>query len=220
MRRVMDLTVALVEDHPAILTALTVELHAAFPVREVRTARHVDELLDSDGPYDVVILDVQLNDDSDPVENVRRLTERGWPVLLYTQETNARVVARCFRAGASGIVSKSQDLADLMEAVRIVADSQPYLSGDWAAALASEAAAIPALAPREAEALRMYASGLPMKSVARRMGISPETVKDYLMRVRRRYDEVGRPAATKTELYFRAVEDGLVAPPEVGHDPA
>jgi len=60
----------------------------------------------------------------------------------------------------------------------------------------------------------MYASGLPMKSVARRMGISPETVKDYLMRVRRRYEEVGRPAATKTELYFRAVEDGLVDPPE------
>jgi two-component system, NarL family, response regulator DevR len=52
-----------------------------------------------------------------------------------------------------------------------------------------------------------------MKSVARRMGISPETVKDYLMRVRRRYGEVGRPAATKTELYFRAVEDGLVPPP-------
>ena len=79
--------------------------------------------------------------------------------------------------------------------------------------LRSDAAAIPSLAPREAEALRMYASGLPMKSVARRMGISPETVKDYLMRVRRRYDEVGRPAATKTELYVRAMEDGLVNPP-------
>lgn len=210
-----ELSVALVDDHPAIFTALTAEISSTFPLASVAQARHVRDLLDTPGPYDVVILDVQLNDDSDPADNVRQVTERGWPVLLYTQETSARVVARCFQAGAKGIVGKSQDLGDLMDAVRIVAGSQPYLSGDWAAALTSEAAAIPALAPREAEALRLYASGLPMKSVARRMGISPETVKDYLMRVRRRYDEVGRHAATKTELYFRAVEDGFVEPPEV-----
>lgn len=210
-----DLTVALVEDHPAILRAISAEIGATFPAARVTQARHVSEVLATPGPYDVVVLDVQLNDDSDPADNVRRVAGRGWPVLLYTQETNARIIARCFRAGAKGIVGKGQDLADLMDAVRIVADSQPYLSGDWAAALQSEGPVIPVLAPREAEALRMYASGLPMKSVARRMGISPETVKDYLMRVRRRYDEVGRPAATKTELYFRAVEDGLVEPPEV-----
>lgn len=209
-----ELSVALVDDHPAIFTALTAEISSAFPLSRVSQARHVSEVLATPGPYDVVVLDVQLNDDSDPADNVRRVMERGWPVLLYTQETSARVVARCFQAGAKGIVGKSQDLGELMDAVRIVAGSQPYLSGDWAAALTSEAAAIPALAPREAEALRLYASGLPMKSVARRMGISSETVKDYLMRVRRRYDEVGRHAATKTELYFRAVEDGFVDPPE------
>ena len=205
--------VALVDDHPAILRAVTGEISAAFHVAEVFGARHVDEVVATPGPYEVVILDVQLADDSDPADNVRRITERGWPVLLYTQETNARMVARCFRAGAKGIVGKSQDLADLLEAVALISDGQPYLSGEWAAALSSDAVAIPSLAPREAEALRLYASGLPMKSVARRMGISPETVKDYLMRVRRRYDEVGWPAATKTELYVRAVEDGLVEPP-------
>ena len=208
------LTVALVDDHPAILRAVISEIMAAFPMSEVCQSKHVDDVLATPGPYDLVVLDVQLGDDSDPATNVRRVSERGWPVLLYTQETNARVVARCFRAGASGIVGKSQDLADLLEAVRLIVSGQPHLSGDWASALSSDAAAIPSLAPREAEALRMYASGLPMKSVARRMGISPETVKDYLMRVRRRYEEVGRPAATKTELYFRAVEDGLVDPPE------
>ena len=209
----LGLRVALVDDHPAILRAVMGEITAALRVADVCRARHVDEVLTTPGPYDVVVLDVQLADDSDPADNVRRLTERGWPVLLYTQEANARMVARCFRAGAKGIVSKSQDLADLLEAVNLISDGQPYLSGEWASVLNSDAAVIPSLAPREAEALRMYASGLPMKSVARRMGISPETVKDYLMRVRRRYDEVGRPAATKTELYVRAVEDGLVDPP-------
>jgi DNA-binding NarL/FixJ family response regulator len=209
----LGLRVALVDDHPAILRAVMGEITAAFHMAEVSRARSVDEVLATAGPYEVVVLDVQLADDSDPAENVRRLSEQGWPVLLYTQETNARMVARCFRAGAKGIVDKSQDLADLLEAVALIADGQPYLSGEWASVLSSDAAVIPSLAPREAEALKLYASGLPMKSVARRMGISPETVKDYLMRVRRRYDEVGRPAATKTELYVRAVEDGLVNPP-------
>jgi DNA-binding NarL/FixJ family response regulator len=209
----LGLRVALVDDHPAILRALITEVTASLHVAVVVSARDVNGVLATPGPYDVVVLDVHLADDSDPAENVRRISGQGWPVLLYTQGTNARVIARCFRAGAKGIVGKSQDLADLLEAVSLIADGQPYLSDDWAAVLSSDAAVIPSLAPREAEALKMYASGLPMKSVARRMGISPETVKDYLMRVRRRYDEVGRPAATKSELYVRAVEDGLVDPP-------
>ena len=208
------LTIALIDDHPPILRAVIDELTATLGVRSPVSARHVDEVLGTPGPYDLVILDLQLDDGTDPADNVRRLVERGWPVLLYTQETNARVVARCFRAGASGIVGKNQELDDLVEAIRLIVAGEPYLSGDWAAALASDVGDIPSLAPREAEALRLYASGLPMKSVARRMAISPETVKDYLMRVRRRYDEVGRPAPTKTELYIRAVEDGLVKPPD------
>lgn len=209
-----ELTVALVDDHPPILRAVIDELTATLGLRHTFTARHVAEVLATPGPYSVIVLDVQLTDGTEPADNVRRLVQRGWPVLLYTQETNARVVSRCFKAGASGIVGKNQELSDLVDAITITATGQPYLSGDWAAALASEVGRIPSIPPREAEALRLYATGLPMKSVARRMDISQETVKDYLMRVRRRYDEVGRPAPTKTELYQRAVEDGLVPPPQ------
>lgn len=209
------LKVALVDDHPPILRAVIDALTDALGAIEAVPARHVLQLDQPGVPdpaaFDVVILDLQLGDGSDPVDNVAWLLQRGWPTLLYTQETSAAVVGRCFRAGASGIVSKSEELATLVEAVRIVAGGSPYLSGDWAGVL--EAQQIPNLPPREAEALQLYAAGLPMKSVARRMGISPDTVKEYLMRVRRRYDEVGRPAQTKTELYIRAVEDGLIHGP-------
>jgi DNA-binding CsgD family transcriptional regulator len=47
-----------------------------------------------------------------------------------------------------------------------------------------------------------------MKSVAKLMAISEETVKQYLGRVRRKYSLAGRAAPTKLELYHRAVEDG------------
>jgi two-component system nitrate/nitrite response regulator NarL len=52
-----------------------------------------------------------------------------------------------------------------------------------------------------------------LKSVARKMTISEETAKQYLGRIREKYANAGRAAATKMELYHRAVEDGYLPPP-------
>jgi DNA-binding CsgD family transcriptional regulator len=71
----------------------------------------------------------------------------------------------------------------------------------------------PDLSPRERDALRLYASGLKLAAVARRMDISPHTVKEYLDRVRMKYQQVGRPARTRTELYAEARRDGLLSDP-------
>jgi two-component system nitrate/nitrite response regulator NarL len=54
---------------------------------------------------------------------------------------------------------------------------------------------------------------MPLKSVARKMAISEQTVKQYLGRVREKYALAGRAAPTKLELYHRAVEDGHLLPP-------
>ena len=61
--------------------------------------------------------------------------------------------------------------------------------------------------------VNLYATGLPLKSVARRLGVAEETAKEYLARVKRKYLEAGRPVRTRTELYVRALEDGLIEPP-------
>jgi DNA-binding NarL/FixJ family response regulator len=53
---------------------------------------------------------------------------------------------------------------------------------------------------------------MPLKSVARRMGLSEETVKQYVCRVREKYSRAGRAAPTKMDLYYRAVEDGHLPP--------
>ena len=47
-----------------------------------------------------------------------------------------------------------------------------------------------------------------MKSVACRLGVSPDTAKQYIDRVRLKYRKAGREATTKVDLYRRAVEDG------------
>ena len=70
----------------------------------------------------------------------------------------------------------------------------------------------PMLSAQETRALQLYATGMPMKSVARRMCISEETAKQYVGRVREKYARAGRAAPTKLDLYYRAVEDGHLPP--------
>ncbi|MGH3184774.1 MAG: LuxR C-terminal-related transcriptional regulator [Streptosporangiaceae bacterium] len=66
----------------------------------------------------------------------------------------------------------------------------------------------PALSPQETRALQLYATGMPIKSAARKMTISDDTAKQYRGRVREKYARAGRAAPTKLDLYYRAVEDG------------
>ncbi|SMD25506.1 hypothetical protein [Kibdelosporangium aridum] len=46
--------------------------------------------------------------------------------------------------------------------------------------------------------------------VADKMGVSTSTVNTYLDRVRIKYANAGRPAATKAALLARAIQDGLI----------
>jgi two-component system, NarL family, nitrate/nitrite response regulator NarL len=48
-----------------------------------------------------------------------------------------------------------------------------------------------------------------LDSAARKIGVSPRTAEDYLNRVKKKYEEAGRPARTKLELAQRFSEDGL-----------
>ena len=145
---------------------------ATFPGAALtEVAPTVAKLLARDPAVDIVLLDIGLDDGSDIEDNVTQLRGRGWPVLLYTQERRPGLIARAFRAGAAGLVGKHEDLEMLAEAIRSVAAGEVHLTPEWAAAV--EADTLPQLAPREAEAVTLYATGLPLKSVARRMGISP-----------------------------------------------
>jgi DNA-binding CsgD family transcriptional regulator len=72
----------------------------------------------------------------------------------------------------------------------------------------------PHLSRRQHEVLVAYATDSDLlPTVARRLGMDPETLKTHLRRIRAKYAQVGRPAPTRRDLYVRAVEDGLVPPP-------
>jgi DNA-binding NarL/FixJ family response regulator len=160
----------------------------------------------------VALLDVELGPGSaDVATNTAVFDAAEVPVLLISAFDDPLTIRAGMRAGALGFVPKRVTYEQLMEALMTVAKDELYLSIDLASMLAS-ASDTPDLSPRELDALRLYASGLKLSAVAHRMGISPHTAKEYLDRVRTKYREVGRPVATRTELYAAASRDGLLPP--------
>ncbi len=159
---------------------------------------------------DCILLDVELGPDApDVATNCRAIRAAGVDVLMISAFDNAVAIRAGMAAGALGFVPKRVSYDDLVEALASVSKGEIYLSVELASTLAS-APESPDLSPRELDALRLYASGLKLTAVARRMDISPHTVKEYLDRVRAKYQHVGRTARTRTQLYAEAARDGLL----------
>jgi DNA-binding NarL/FixJ family response regulator len=207
------LRLAIVDDHELVREGMRalLENQARDAVEIVYSGAVVAEAIAS-GPG-VVLLDVELGPGAaDVATNAASCRNAGIPVLLISAYDDAVSIRSGMHAGALGFVPKRVSYGQLMEALSTVARDELYLSVDLASMLAS-AADTPDLSPRELDALRLYASGLKLSAVAHRMGISPHTAKEYLDRVRAKYQQVGRPARTRTELYAAASRDGLLSSP-------
>lgn len=203
---------AIVDDHELVREGLCalIEAQASDVVEIAYSGGSVEEAL-ATAPS-VVLLDVELGPGAaDVATNTAAFHAAGIPVLLISAFDDPGSIRAGMRSGALGFVPKRVSYEQLQEALDCVAKDELYLSVDLASMLAS-AADTPELSPRELDALRLYASGLKLAAVAHRMGISPHTAKEYLDRVRAKYQQVGRPARTRTELYAAASRDGLLPP--------
>jgi DNA-binding NarL/FixJ family response regulator len=184
-------------------------------VQVVATAATVDALLAGPGrAAQVVLLDLDLQDGTTVEGNVAAIREAGPAVLVLAASDKPLAVRAAIRGGALGYVLKSEEASLVREAIAAVAAGSDWISPRLAYIFAADDDPDrPVLSPQEERALRLYATGMPMKSVARRMTLAEETVKQYVSRVREKYARAGRAAPTKIELYYRAVEDGYLPPP-------
>lgn len=73
----------------------------------------------------------------------------------------------------------------------------------------------PVLGAREREVLLTWLLQDTKEHTARTLYITPNTVRTHVERVRAKYAAIGRPAATKTELLIRAIQDGLLPMDEI-----
>lgn len=210
----MAITVAIVDDHPAILAGITAWLAASDPpIRVVATGSSVDAALTPPGrEADVVILDLVLGDGQPCFRTtLGTLADRGRAVLVYTMCEDEDVALTCLDLGAAAVLAKAEGPDHLVAAVRAAAENRPYLPPALAGAIAANSDPCqPKLSEREREVLTQWFQCESKKEVANRTGVSVRTVGTFLDRARLKYAKAGRPAHTKAALLARAVQDGLI----------
>ncbi len=69
---------------------------------------------------------------------------------------------------------------------------------------------IPALSPREIEVLTTWLRLDSKEEVGRQLYVAMGTINTHLLRIRAKYEMVGRPAPTKSALLARALQDGFL----------
>jgi two-component system uhpT operon response regulator UhpA len=204
--------VAIVDDHEAVRLGFagTCKDHG-FEL--VASAATVDELLAeiSDQDCAVVVADLSLADGSLVQDNIERLVESGPAVLIYSIADKPPLMRTALRAGATAIVSKSRPMATLVEAISLAAQGIIINNAETSALIdADRPFKEVKLSDREREVLSLYASGMSLKQVAYQLQIKPSSAKEHIDRVRVKYAKLGREAATKVDLFRRAVEDGIL----------
>lgn len=128
-------------------------------------------------PQGCVLLDVRMPA-MDGLDVQQALLDRGvtMPVIILTGHADVSIAVRAMKAGAVDFLEKPFEKAMLIAAIEAAFDRVE--KADGAAARAAEAnVVLGVLTPREREVLDGLAQGLPNKTIAYDLGISPRTVE-------------------------------------------
>jgi len=133
-------------------------------------------------------------------------------IVVVTTFSNDEYVYDALRAGASGFLLKRTRADEMLRAIRLVAGGDsllfPAAIRNLAARHGTGTRGLPAvLSDREAEVLRLMATGLSNAEIAARLYVSPETVKTHVSNV---LGKLG--ARDRTQAVIAAYESGFITP--------
>ena len=203
----------ILEDHPLVREALAERL-----VRHLGDVDFVyigDSVLSAltaieEHGVDVVVMDLDLNDSVSPIVNVVSLAETGARVLIVSALGDGVTIRAAFTAGVIGFLPKSAEPEEFVAAIEAALRGEKYTSAEAAAAMLADSDSLVDLSDQERRAMVLYASGLKMRAVARHMGVSDSTAREYIRRLRAKYEKAGAPLPSKTELYRMAQREGIL----------
>ncbi|MFG2521361.1 response regulator [Streptomyces sp. NPDC048527] len=215
----MPLTVLLVDDEPLVRAGLRAVLSAQPDIEVVGEAADgaaVIPLVRQLRP-DVVAMDVRmpLLDGIEATRAVLRSIAEPPKILVITTFENDEYVYGALRAGADGFLLKRSRPAEIVHAVRLVAEGESLLfpaavrrlAAEYGNASAREAMDRAALTEREADVLRLMTRGLSNAEIAQRLVVGTETVKSHVSGV---LAKLG--ARDRTQAVIAAYESGFVSP--------
>ncbi|MGC5364835.1 response regulator [Streptomyces sp. DT24] len=215
----MAVTVLLVDDEPLVRVGLRAVLEAQPDIEVVGEAADgaaVIPLVRRLRP-DVVAMDVRmpLMDGIEATKVVLRTVPEPPKIIVVTTFENDEYVYEALRAGADGFLLKRARPAEIVHAVRLVAEGESLLfpaavrqlAAEYGTNAARTAMDRAALTEREAQVLRLMARGLSNAEIAAKLVVGVETVKTHVSAV---LAKLG--ARDRTQAVIAAYESGFVAP--------
>lgn len=189
------ITVAVVDDHAAIRSGLSMMIGAHDDIRIVAEADDGDSAVTITRTHapDVVLMDIRMPG-TDGIEATRRIVGSTHSrVLILTTFDLDEYVFAALRAGAAGFLLKTASADELVGAIRSVADGDAVLAPQAARAVIgqfvrtaprrAEPPGFADLTEREHEVLSLLGSGLSNAELSKILGVSAPTVKTHVSRV-------------------------------------
>lgn len=211
--------VLVVDSHPVLRGVVRMACGSTADLEVVAEAGGVAQAIEAAAASDpdVVVLDLELSD-GDGTDVIRELQSMGSTAraLVLTDRTNGAAVLACLRLGVAGFVDKSTGIRTIGTAIRRVGRGERVIDRELEQAAVMElgrfarqsregAEMAASLTRRELEILELISSGLTMRQVATRLGISPRTVETHVAKLYRKL-----AVRTRVQAVARAASLGLI----------
>lgn len=211
-----SIKVTIADDHPTVLGGLVHTLEPVSTIQIVATCQNSTELIAAlqKQTCDVVISDYAMpsgeyGDGLVLFEYLRRHFPKVGIIALTVMDSPA-VIRALISAGVTSILSKSDATGHIITAIHSSYAGGSYLSPTIEQVVNNSETTgdQQPLSPRELEVARLFASGLSMTDIARRLNRSKQTVSTQKTTAMRKLG-----VANDVELIRYAIESGLIASP-------
>lgn len=184
-----SIEILIIDDHPAICEGINSILNTM--VKKPLTVRFA--LNSSDAikllkikPVNLIILDVNIGDESG-LTLLKQLKK--WattPVLVMSFHTDCRTINSMLKEGANGYVSKMISTKELVQAFEAVLSGSSYFDDETYNAILKGSTNKPDefLTSREVEILTLLSKDLTQDEIAKTLSISPRTVEGHARNLR------------------------------------
>lgn len=178
----------IIEDHSIVALGLKTLLTGNAALGTIDNATTVKQAIEETVKqhYDLYIIDVELPDMSgiELVNSLKTLSPDS-AFIFHTVHDELWTLRQMMNSGADGIVMKSDDTAELLNAISQVLAGGSYFSSNYRQAC-EQMEKYQELSRREVEVLQLIAEGLMTRDIAQRLFVSDNTVEFHRKRIMRK----------------------------------
>src|SRR3954470_24391885 len=196
----------IIDEHPVVRQGVRALLERELGGVQVADAATPESALnDRQGQApDVVIIDPRSAGAEVGTLVARLARELASAIVVFTSNGGARLLSESLKAGVKGYVRKDSPPEDLVRAIRAARAGEFYVDPALSSTIVLEEGDR-TLTVRQREILQMLADGMQTEAVARKLGLSTETVRTHTKRILAKLH-----ADTRTQAVAIAIRNGLI----------